>query len=482
MSNWNQGSNSKGSGGGGGGAGVTSINGKNGVIAQLDHTTDLANIGTNSHAAIDTHVASTSNPHSTTKAQVSLGSVTNDAQVKRTEMGAASGVAQLDSGTKVPEAQLPQALGLNYTNSATGFAYDALHDMRIQGALELPVAASGQTKGTNLADVNSRRHILGTGIGGAQASLSGALTDLFNEYSSVTTGGNITMPGGRGGIKVTSTLNVQAAHTLSATGINSGGTNGAAGAGGTSPTQGGAGTVGTATNHKTNSAINGGTAGAAGAIGGAGGNGLAGGNGAANSTQGGSGGGSGGGGGAAATNVGAAGTAAVNQSATTREARYPGLFISDPGAVAAANTTFHQPGGTGSGGAGGGGGGGANGGNAGAGATGGASGLSINIAADVLTIAGAITANGSDGAQGVKGTDGTVASGGGGSGGSGGAGGGGVIGLKSRSRSGTGTVNGGNGGAARTTFGAGAGGGGAGGQGGAGGNGGSGDLIIYDYT
>jgi hypothetical protein len=42
----------------------------------LSHTV-LSNIGTNTHAQIDTHIASTSNPHSVTKAQVGLGSADN---------------------------------------------------------------------------------------------------------------------------------------------------------------------------------------------------------------------------------------------------------------------------------------------------------------------------------------------------------------------------------------------------------------------
>lgn len=42
-----------------------------------------------------------------TKSDLGLGNVTNDAQVKRTEMGKANGVATLDSAGKVPSAQLP---------------------------------------------------------------------------------------------------------------------------------------------------------------------------------------------------------------------------------------------------------------------------------------------------------------------------------------------------------------------------------------
>jgi len=42
-----------------------------------------------------------------TKAHIGLNAVTNDAQVKRSEMGAINGVATLDSSGKVPSAQLP---------------------------------------------------------------------------------------------------------------------------------------------------------------------------------------------------------------------------------------------------------------------------------------------------------------------------------------------------------------------------------------
>ena len=42
-----------------------------------------------------------------TKSEVGLGNVTNDSQVKRSEMGVASGVATLDNTGKVPSTQLP---------------------------------------------------------------------------------------------------------------------------------------------------------------------------------------------------------------------------------------------------------------------------------------------------------------------------------------------------------------------------------------
>lgn len=50
------------------------------TLNSISHTL-LADVGTNTHAQIDSHVASTSNPHAVTKSQVGLGNVTNDAQV-----------------------------------------------------------------------------------------------------------------------------------------------------------------------------------------------------------------------------------------------------------------------------------------------------------------------------------------------------------------------------------------------------------------
>ena len=44
---------------------------------------NISGAGTNNHANLDLHLASISNPHSTTAVQVGLGNVTNDAQVKK---------------------------------------------------------------------------------------------------------------------------------------------------------------------------------------------------------------------------------------------------------------------------------------------------------------------------------------------------------------------------------------------------------------
>lgn len=75
-------------------------------ITNRSHT-NLTDIGTNTHAQIDTHINNTSNPHSVTATQVGLGNVTNDAQVKRSEMGAANGVATLLANGKLPSSQVP---------------------------------------------------------------------------------------------------------------------------------------------------------------------------------------------------------------------------------------------------------------------------------------------------------------------------------------------------------------------------------------
>lgn len=52
------------------------------------------------------HINDKNNPHEVTKEQIGLSNVTNDAQVRRDEMGQPNGVATLDNNGKVPSTQL----------------------------------------------------------------------------------------------------------------------------------------------------------------------------------------------------------------------------------------------------------------------------------------------------------------------------------------------------------------------------------------
>lgn len=63
---------------------------------------DVIEMGTLTEHRLDRN-----NPHNVTKAQVGLGNVTNDAQVKRSEMGQPDGVALLNSDGKIPSSYLP---------------------------------------------------------------------------------------------------------------------------------------------------------------------------------------------------------------------------------------------------------------------------------------------------------------------------------------------------------------------------------------
>lgn len=53
------------------------------------------------------HINNKNNPHNVTKQQVGLSNVTNDAQVKRSEMGTANGIATLNEQGLIPSNQLP---------------------------------------------------------------------------------------------------------------------------------------------------------------------------------------------------------------------------------------------------------------------------------------------------------------------------------------------------------------------------------------
>ena len=74
---------------------------------------------------VEPHIANKQNPHEVTKAQVGLSNVTNDAQVKRSEMGANNGVATLDANGKILESQLPAGVTSSLVLGETeGTAYE----------------------------------------------------------------------------------------------------------------------------------------------------------------------------------------------------------------------------------------------------------------------------------------------------------------------------------------------------------------------
>lgn len=82
---------------------------------------NIDDLATSSSEQLQAHISDTGNPHEVTKSQVGLGNVTNDAQVKRSEMGAANGVAQLGDDGRVPSSQLPSYVDdvLEYDNLAS---------------------------------------------------------------------------------------------------------------------------------------------------------------------------------------------------------------------------------------------------------------------------------------------------------------------------------------------------------------------------
>lgn len=82
-----------------------------------DHTA-LTNIGTNTHAQIDSHIANTSNPHSVTKSQVGLGNVDNTSDLDKP----ISNATQTALNSKVGPFPLKAPTGLLANPPSYGFA------------------------------------------------------------------------------------------------------------------------------------------------------------------------------------------------------------------------------------------------------------------------------------------------------------------------------------------------------------------------
>ncbi len=79
-------------------------------------------------STLTSHTSNTNNPHSTTASQIGLGNVTNDSQVKRSEMGVANGVATLDSSGVNNQAPKPHTHDDRYYTESEANAKFATKD------------------------------------------------------------------------------------------------------------------------------------------------------------------------------------------------------------------------------------------------------------------------------------------------------------------------------------------------------------------
>ena len=163
---------------------------------------------------IDAHIADKNNPHNVTKEQIGLGNVTNDAQVKRSEMGVASGVATLDESGKVPSNQLPgkvvQVFGIDHfvdskdqiptSRLIVGTTFYVKEDKKIYTAISDSTVDEGVTPekgviysdrdtnyiyrwdGTDLVEIGNPIHIGETEGTAYEGSKGKATTDKVNEH------------------------------------------------------------------------------------------------------------------------------------------------------------------------------------------------------------------------------------------------------------------------------------------------------------
>lgn len=113
---------------------------------------------------LGSHKSNIDNPHGVTKTQVGLGNVTNDSQVKRSEMGTANGVATLDNQGLVPTSQLPSYVDdvidvyATYTKDNAGI----LTNIKIFSDLDKTQAVTGES-GKIYVDIESNYQFRWTG-------------------------------------------------------------------------------------------------------------------------------------------------------------------------------------------------------------------------------------------------------------------------------------------------------------------------------
>ena len=189
--------------------GVTSVNNKTGAVTIGKSDVGLGNVNNTSDANkpvstaqaaaikvvqddVNDHMGDQNNPHNVTKIQVGLGLVTNDAQVKRSEMGVASGVATLGADGKVPSSQLPSYVddvvegtftanattpagetGKIYVDTSTGktFRWSGSKYVEISSSLAL-----GETSSTAYAGSKGKANA--TAIATLQSQMSTAQGDI----------------------------------------------------------------------------------------------------------------------------------------------------------------------------------------------------------------------------------------------------------------------------------------------------------------
>lgn len=150
----------------------TEVNTINGKISNLNTTIGDVRSSFNNYASektpiidkVEPHIANKQNPHEVTKTQVGLGNVTNDAQVKRSEMGANDGVATLDANGKIPESQLPAEVTSSLVLGETeGTAYEGSKGANHEAAFTkfnnflIPDFNTGTTANNNGVELRSRR-------------------------------------------------------------------------------------------------------------------------------------------------------------------------------------------------------------------------------------------------------------------------------------------------------------------------------------
>jgi hypothetical protein len=136
----------------------------------IDHTT-LNNIGSNSHTQIDSHISSTSNPHSVTKAQVGLSNVDNTSDASKPistatqtaldakeNTGVAAGLVSTHEGLSDPHSQ--------YITTAEGDAAYA------------PIAHVGSGGASH---VNATTSVAGFMSSADKTKLDGVTNDVFYE-------------------------------------------------------------------------------------------------------------------------------------------------------------------------------------------------------------------------------------------------------------------------------------------------------------